>query len=209
MTIRLLQRLLTKGDTFIDIGANVGLHTLAARQSVGASGRVISFDPNLPSLNFLLHNVALNGFSNVESIGAALSNRTGLTRLTNVSISSLGTAAEATDSSHVGQLVPVFDAVSILAELKVGPIKLAKIDVEGTEGRILESLLRREFFPENFIFEFIPHLAKEVMDPASLLSMLFAKGYEILTIDGTACELSRSTCPRVTSGRNSVGQDAH
>lgn len=48
-----MRRVLRSGDTFIDVGANVGKHTLEAAKLVGASGKVIAFEPGtnvLPEL---------------------------------------------------------------------------------------------------------------------------------------------------------------
>src|SRR5688572_20763314 len=41
----LLHKLLAPGDVFIDCGANIGHFTLTAAPIVGASGRVIAFEP--------------------------------------------------------------------------------------------------------------------------------------------------------------------
>ena len=41
-----LRKLLKPSDTFIDVGANIGVHVARAAQLVGASGRVIAVEPN-------------------------------------------------------------------------------------------------------------------------------------------------------------------
>jgi len=42
----LIRRLLRPGDTYIDVGANVGMHTLLASRTVGPAGRTYSFEPH-------------------------------------------------------------------------------------------------------------------------------------------------------------------
>src|SRR6185369_17472199 len=44
-TIRLYEQILRPGDTYVDVGAHVGFHTLVARSLVGATGHVIAIDP--------------------------------------------------------------------------------------------------------------------------------------------------------------------
>jgi FkbM family methyltransferase len=50
------------GDTFIDVGANMGYYTIKIGARVGAEGRVYSFEPNPHMFGFLSDNVMLNAF---------------------------------------------------------------------------------------------------------------------------------------------------
>src|SRR6185369_11593097 len=43
---RLIARRLAAGMTAVDVGANVGWHTLALARRVGASGRVVALEPD-------------------------------------------------------------------------------------------------------------------------------------------------------------------
>ena len=43
----MLAQSLSFGDTFIDVGANFGLHTIFASYLVGSKGRVVPFEPAL------------------------------------------------------------------------------------------------------------------------------------------------------------------
>src|SRR5687767_10401878 len=44
-TVRAYQRLLKPGDTVIDIGANIGAHTLQLARCVSPGGRVVAIEP--------------------------------------------------------------------------------------------------------------------------------------------------------------------
>ncbi|WP_079936716.1 FkbM family methyltransferase [Geobacillus sp. LEMMY01] len=48
------------GDTFVDVGANIGYYTILAGFRVGASGKVIAFEPNHSVYSLLMDNVAIN-----------------------------------------------------------------------------------------------------------------------------------------------------
>jgi FkbM family methyltransferase len=59
-TVRCYRRLVRPGDTVLDIGANIGAHTLRLAQAVGANGRVVAFEPTDYAFTKLARNVALN-----------------------------------------------------------------------------------------------------------------------------------------------------
>lgn len=48
---------LGKGDTVLDIGANIGLFALWASERVGAPGRVVAIEPLPPCYEALQHNI--------------------------------------------------------------------------------------------------------------------------------------------------------
>jgi len=71
--LRAIERALRPGGSFIDIGANIGQHTVVAAHCVGAGGQVIAFEPQALVRERLLHNVALNNQQGVVQVhGCAL-----------------------------------------------------------------------------------------------------------------------------------------
>lgn len=68
------------GMTVWDLGAHIGLLTLAAARHVGPQGRVVSFEPAPATFSTLRHHVTLNGFDDrVEVVNAVVSDRSGST----------------------------------------------------------------------------------------------------------------------------------
>ena len=59
-TVRAYRRLLKPGGTVLDIGANIGAHTMHLARCVSPSGKVIAFEPTAYAYNKLLRNIALN-----------------------------------------------------------------------------------------------------------------------------------------------------
>jgi len=59
--LRLLQRFLTPGMTVIDVGAHHGLYAILAARQVGATGRVIAFEPAPSVRRRLRWHLRLNG----------------------------------------------------------------------------------------------------------------------------------------------------
>src|SRR6266699_2559349 len=72
-----LNRFLRPGDTFVDVGANIGLFTLIAARLVGPQGRVLSFEPTPETFARLTKNVQTNRLENVSCQQLALSDRAG------------------------------------------------------------------------------------------------------------------------------------
>ena len=66
---------LEPGDTFIDIGANIGMHTLVASQCVGDQGCVVAIEPYWPSAQALRRNVSMSANDNVRIVEVAVGDR--------------------------------------------------------------------------------------------------------------------------------------
>ncbi len=130
----LLQRHLKPGDTYVDVGANVGVMAFTAAAAVGPSGRVLAFEPHPDNIRNFLAGVRTNGFKNVQLHGFALSDAQSVFSL-------FGTSN--------GFLMPggqtVFQTVAlpgdpILADLP--RLDFLKIDIEGHEPQALKGLDR-------------------------------------------------------------------
>ncbi len=65
---QLLLKRLKPGQTFVDIGANIGYYTLLAARQVGPAGRVYAFEPDEENFKLLQKNTEINGYSNVTSV---------------------------------------------------------------------------------------------------------------------------------------------
>src|SRR5688500_1390243 len=65
------------GDTVLDIGANIGTHTVAIAHKVGPTGRVYAFEPQRRIFQMLCGNVAVNALNNVWTYQKGVSERVG------------------------------------------------------------------------------------------------------------------------------------
>jgi hypothetical protein len=66
-----------KGDTIIDVGANIGRITLAAACAVGHTGTVLAFEANPRIYRYLMGNLTLNRVNNVQAYNIAVGNSNG------------------------------------------------------------------------------------------------------------------------------------
>src|SRR5262249_31596505 len=75
--VALFRRLVAPGQVVLDVGANVGAHTVPLAQCVGPAGRVLAFEPQRQAFDCLETNRTLNQLANVEAHHAAVSNAAG------------------------------------------------------------------------------------------------------------------------------------
>ena len=69
---KLIECLVMKGDTVVDVGANIGIHTLSLSKSVGPRGHVMAFEPVEYLFEQLKSNLHLNEIKNVDVFNVAI-----------------------------------------------------------------------------------------------------------------------------------------
>lgn len=134
-------RLLQPGDAVVDIGGNVGYHALLAASCVGPTGKVVTVEPSMHIFPQLERNIGLNGYKHITAMRKAVSNAPGTATLyyagdniqgnSSIFKSGDGEPTETVECVTVGQIAEVIDLKSV---------KIFKIDVEGAEPLVLESL---------------------------------------------------------------------
>jgi FkbM family methyltransferase len=133
----MLRRELKAGDTFVDIGANVGAYSLWVGPLVGPGGKIVAIEPQPSVLARLRANFALNPEfkAHVFSCGAGEAN--GFMTLS-VGSDNEGGASLATFGGGADQVeVPVRPLLGMVEEARLERIDALKIDIEGYEDRAL------------------------------------------------------------------------
>lgn len=150
-----LNTFLDPGDTFIDIGANVGLFSLYASKKVGPQGSVIAFEPSSATSQRLLENIQLNGLKNISVFKLGLSDKSEILEL-NISINGYEAwntfVKSADDKFSRTEKVQVksFDDFCRENAFSTDKVALIKLDVEGFEINVLKGasgLLSKEEAP--------------------------------------------------------------
>lgn len=80
-TTELFKKVVKKGNSVVDLGANIGYFTLLAAKIVGPEGKVFSFEPEPKNYSYLIKNIELNNYNNVQSFQKAVSDKKGRTKL--------------------------------------------------------------------------------------------------------------------------------
>jgi FkbM family methyltransferase len=205
-TRRLIERLIKPGMIFVDIGANIGLHTLAAARAMQGVGKIVAFEPYAPTLALLAESVAINGFSGiVELHGAAVSSKAGVQRLHLGKWSGHHSLYSLEENDMSGKDVDV--AIVRLDEAIPLHTKIdcIKIDVEGAELEVLEGA--KHFIKANpdivLIVEFGPsHLRRVGIGIDEWFDRFSAIDLDYQAIDpavGTLRSIDRSTLSQFES----------
>lgn len=129
-----LAHILSPGDVVVDIGANIGTHTVFFGTKVEQTGLVIAFEPQRLVFQTLCGNVALNGLTNVITFHAAVGAARGQLTFPPVDPRvQFNFGAVAGTEGGVGEVVDVIP----LDELALPRCTLIKVDVEGMEAKVV------------------------------------------------------------------------
>ena len=139
---RWIQERLAPGDTFIDVGANIGYFSLLASKLVGPSGTVVAIEASPMIYKELTTNLVRNGVQNVRAVNIAAMESTGLKRIYKGPEENIG---RTTMIEEVG-------LVALEEQIKTSPLsaivrpeewrnaRFIKIDVEGVEWHVAMGL---------------------------------------------------------------------
>jgi len=183
-----LEKVLSPGNVFIDVGANFGVYTLVASKLVGEAGKVIAFEPTAESFKTLRKNIALNHSANVRAFQVALAQRRGRAWLyhgLDPVGNSLGMDPLRGDK---GEEVEMDALDKILVENGIDRVDVIKIDVEGAEELVLRGATKSlTAYSPVVIFEFNPDYAARLgLSPYGARDLLESLSYEFVVLDDVA-----------------------
>lgn len=173
----MLRRMVRPGDVVYDCGANLGLYCRYLIGTLGA-GRVIAFEPSPDNRALLAQNLVLGGIADrVTVMPMALGDEDGMADFQVDDMQSAsGTLSKVTGGEPcVGRknlgLGPLTEQVvcrkldTLMAEAKLPPPDVIKIDVEGAEGLLLRGAagLLRDRSPRLLIELHGPEMARDVV----------------------------------------------
>lgn len=187
-TTLLFERLIKPGTVVIDIGAHVGYYTMLAARAVGPTGMVYAFEPDESNYSLLIKNIEINGYSNVVALNQAVSNYLGHSTLVKSPWHSGIHHIDYGDQNQTnGVQVETTTIDSFLESLGSPVVGLVKIDVEGSEERVLDGMwsLLKQSDELNLVLEFHPLLLERAgVNPSAFLGRLAALDFEVKCIDG-------------------------
>lgn len=191
----LIQRALRPGDVFVDVGANLGIHTLAAATALQGEGKIIAFEPFETTCRMLEETVRINGYAPMTEIHqAAVSNSAGRQSLY-LGKSSGHHSLYALDAIDAASVTAV-DVVTLRLDDVIAtdqPVNMIKIDAEGAELAVLDSAVATIGANPDIalIVEFGPsHLARNGQSASDWLARFAALGLEHRAIDPSSGTLA-------------------
>ncbi len=144
--IDLFRQLVRPGATILEIGANLGTHTVFLAKAAGPGGTLHAFEPQRVIFQILCANVALNALTNVYAHHAAVGRESGMITVPRVDYTATGNFGGISMKNWPeGERVPLMSVDS----LALARCDLMKIDVEGMEGEVIAGAVRtiRQFRP--------------------------------------------------------------
>lgn len=184
-----IRRFLKPGGVGLDVGANVGWHTLLMASCVGPAGRVYAFEPSIGGRERLTRATAINRLRSVQVDARALSDSCGCAGF---EMPEAGDLWDATGhlKGHVGQTVPANRDVECITldrfveEQSISRISLIKIDVEGWEPAVLRGGRRTlDALRPVVIFEFDPIYVERCGGSADALIRRFSESaYKVFAL---------------------------
>jgi FkbM family methyltransferase len=178
----LFSLLVRPGDRCLDVGANIGLHTVRLAKLAGPGGAVTAIEPDPGLARRIERNLVLNDLANVQVVNAAASDTAGLVRLHRPDPGDTN-RARASLYGHVYLTGDVISVPAVTVDEVAGQnrVALIKIDVEGHEAAVVRGaagVISRD--APSVVFEYAPDLLD---DPAqSPFGWLAEQGYVMLAV---------------------------
>jgi len=155
--IEAIKSLVTPTSWFIDIGANIGTHTIGVSPYVN---RVIAFEPDPDNFDILVKNISTCGCKNVTPTHLAISDK-------------FGEVATQFDYGKTKLVPGKAIKTASLDMIGLPQIDFVKMDVEGMELEVLQGMSAT-------LEGFKPHLLIEMQDPvqySNVYDLLKEKNY--------------------------------
>ena len=165
--VALFRQIVRPGQTVLDVGANIGAHTLFFGHAVGRRGRVYAFEPQRIIHGLLCTNVALNDMTNIYPMHAAVGRENGTISVPHIDYGVSGNFGGLSLAERpAGEGVPLVT----IDGLGLAACHFIKIDVEGMEYEVLEGAkqtigrYRPYLYAENNRRDKSPALIKALLD---------------------------------------------
>jgi FkbM family methyltransferase len=197
-TLDVLQRVLSPGATFIDVGANAGLFSMFASRRVGPGGRVFAFEPSEREYRRLLDHVEVNRLSNVTAVHQAIGGQAGSVSLRVASFPNAGHNTIGGSFAYPGVETAQIEQVDVVTldqfvrDIRLARVDAIKMDIEGSEHAALSGsreVLDR-FRPAMIVELEARALSGQGATPGGIIDLLGAAQYAVYRI-GPAAELIR------------------
>lgn len=182
------------GDVFVDIGANIGQHSLFASYLVGENGKVIAFEPLQSIYNQFNKSIEKNNLKNIVVYNNGCGSKEEIIPIystkENMGSSSVLYSPDKKKNGEIKIIIPD----NILKN--EDRIDFIKIDVEGYELEVLKGLEKtiKKFHPKIFI-EYSPYYyeLKDKNINKEIIDFLLDNHYKIIDVENGNREIDKNS----------------
>lgn len=187
--VKLFRSLVRAGDHVVDVGANLGHHTVAFSSMVGPSGRVLAIEPQAIMFRLINANLVLNGCTNVTVERCAVGEQAGVVKLYPQDYSVPGNYGTIQVTrwhgelvlNHEGESAPVYRLDDLLSRLDWQRVDFLKVDAQTYDLYVLQGAetTLRSMRPLIFV-EIAPHWMRMTgYDYREIYHFLLGMGYTV------------------------------
>ncbi len=194
----LIEKILKPGNVFVDIGANIGMHTLAAAKAMKGKGKIFAFEPYYSTARMLKKSLIINGISEITEIhNVAIANKKCEGKLylgPTCGHHSIYEFSESPGNLYESVDIQIVKLTDVIQSNQ--HIDLMKIDVEGAEIEVIKSAVplisnNREIL---IIVEYGPvHLKRTGISPDEWFRVFSDLGLSYFVINEQNGKLEKSS----------------
>lgn len=175
---------LEPGNTYVDIGGNIGQHSLFASQVVGGSGNVVAFEPIKKLYEQFKRSIEANGFSNIELYNAGCGEEEKEVQIYFMEGNMGASSIVANERVNGGETIKILVPDRVLENKD--RIDFIKIDVEGYEYHVLQGLQETilKHHPK-FLIEYTPSYYEkgDATHSEKIINYFLERGYQIYDLE--------------------------
>ena len=189
---KIMEEKIEMGNIVVDVGANIGLHTLNMARIVGNTGQVFAFEPDPSNFEILKKNVKINNYRNIILEQKAVGDKHGRTTLYQSDHPGKHRIFPQTEQAKSQVQVELTNLDNYFDSDMTDKINFIKIDVEGLEFSVLKGMknILKNSKKIKILFEFMPENTMEVgFTPIELLNYLTSNDFKLYCMDNKTKKL--------------------
>ena len=157
--VNLVRSIVRPGDTLIEVGSNLGTHTVPLAKWLGSQGRLYAFEPQRLVFQLLCANLVANQVHNVWAYNAAVDRAPGYTVVPEIALDAAYNFGAVRVGAQAGTAVPV----ATIDSLELDRVDFIKIDAEDCEPAVLLGAVQTiDRFKPPLLIEYNNHMRAEI-----------------------------------------------
>ncbi len=180
-----------EGNTFLDIGANIGLYSALAAKFVGSKGKVIAIEPDVVNCSYIKKTIDLNRFTNIDIFQVAAGDYDGEAKLYLNNLNKADHRLYDNKAERSFKSIDILKMDTIIAKYEKLKVDFVKIDTQGYEYKVLKGMnnIIKTNNDMKITMEFWPWgIFQAGDDPEELLNLIQGYGFKIRKIDEDAAK---------------------